>query len=290
MSQLSPTSAVTHHTTTVDGVPLFWREAGDSSRPTLVLLAGHPSGSHAYLPLMNRLADRWHLVAPDYPGYGFSATPAPGPWTFDRVADLTSRLLEQIGAEQYVLYLFDFGAPVGMRIATAHPDRIRGLISQNGNIAVEGFGPAAAGLADWWSDRATHQPTIDGFLSAAGTRMQWEAGLRNPEALDPVTWTLDAALLDQPGHRAAAEALLWDYQNNPALFPRWHAYLAEQRPPVLAVWGADDPFFVPAGARAFRDHQPDTDVVLLPTGHFALVEELPAITDLVNRFLERAHA
>lgn len=290
MTTNTTATAISHHTTTVGGVTMFWREGGDPSRPTLVLLPGHPSGSHAYLPLLHALADRWHLVAPDYPGYGFSETPVEGPWTFDRLAELTNRLLEEIGVDRYVLYMFDFGAPVGMRIATAHPERIRGLISQNGNIAVEGFGPGAAALADWWSDRSAHQPTVDSFLSAVGTRMQWEAGLRDPAALDPTTWTLDAALLDQPGHRAAAEALLWDYQNNPARFPQWHSYLAEHRPPVLAVWGADDPFFVPAGAHAFRAHQPDAEVVLLDTGHFALVEELAAITDLTDRFLRRVNS
>ncbi|MGB8861277.1 MAG: alpha/beta fold hydrolase [Ilumatobacteraceae bacterium] len=275
------------HRTLVDEVEVFWREAGSPSAPTVVLLPGHPSGSHAYRDLSDRLATRWHVIAPDYPGYGFSATPA-GPWTFDRLAELTIGLLDTIGVEQFALYMFDFGAPVGFRVAEAHPTRITGLISQNGNIYPEGFGPGVAALAEWWSDRTAHQSTVDEFLSAAGTRMQWQAGARNPDAIDPALWTLDQALLGQPGHRHAAEALLWDYQHNPARFDGFHHYLREHQPPLLAVWGANDPFFLPAGAEAFTRDVPDAEVVLLDTGHFALVEELDQVVHLVDAFLARA--
>ena len=275
------------HRTIVDEVEVFWREAGSPGAPTVVLLPGHPSGSHAYRDLSDHLAARWHVVAPDYPGYGFSATPE-GPWTFDRLAELTIGLLDTIGVEHFALYMFDFGAPVGFRVAEAHPTRITGLISQNGNIYPEGFGPGVAALADWWSDRTAHQSTVDEFLSAAGTRMQWYAGARNPEGIDPALWTLDQALLDQPGHRQAAEALLWDYQHNPARFEGFHSYLREHQPPLLAVWGAKDPFFLPAGAEAFTRDVPDAEVVLLDTGHFALIEELDQIVHLVDAFLTRA--
>jgi pimeloyl-ACP methyl ester carboxylesterase len=278
-----------HHVSEAGGVEMFWREAGDAGAPAIVLLPGHPSSSHAYAGLIGRLGARWHVVAPDYPGYGFSAVPADGPWTFDRLAEVTAALLDRAGLQRYVLYMFDFGAPVGMRMAEAHPERIAGLVSQNGNIAAEGFGPPLAGLAAWWTDRAAHQATIDGFLSPAGTRMQWEAGLRDPAAADPALWTLDAALLDQPDRHRAAEALLWDYQHNLVRFDAWHAYLRTRRPPVLAVWGANDPFFVTAGAEAFRTHQPDAEIVLLNTGHFALVEELDAVAARVDAFLSRVY-
>ena len=273
----------------IAGFDLFWREAGRADAPAIVLLPGHPSSSHAYTDLIDRLAAKWHVVAPDYPGYGFSAAPAGTTWTFDLLAEVTDALLEHLGLDRYAFYMFDFGAPVGMRIALAHPERVAGLIAQNGNIAVEGLGAAVAPLADWWGDRAGHQATVDGFLSPAGTQMQWEAGLRDPQAADPARWVLDAKLLEEPERRRAADALLWDYQTNPPSYPAWQAYLSEHRPPVLAIWGANDPFFIAAGAEAYRTHQPDADVILLDTGHFALVEEVDRIAAEVDRFLERAY-
>jgi pimeloyl-ACP methyl ester carboxylesterase len=290
VNPVQPVSTATrHHRERIAGFELFWREAGNPVSPTIVLLPGHPSSSHAYTGLIDQLSGRWHVIAPDYPGYGFSEAPAHTAWTFDLLAEVVDALLEHIGLERYVLYMFDFGAPVGMRIATAHPDRIDGLISQNGNIALEGLGDAVAPLGEWWGDRAAHQRTVDAFLSAAGTRTQWEAGLQEPAAADPALWRLDAALLAEPERHRAAEALLWDYQNNPPAYPGWQEYLAAHRPPVLAIWGARDPFFIPAGAEAFRTHQPDADVVLLDTGHFALVEELGTVASHIERFLDRVY-
>jgi pimeloyl-ACP methyl ester carboxylesterase len=278
-----------HLTRTVEGVDLFYREAGDAERPTIVLLGGHPSGAHAYNGLIERLAGAWHVIAPDYPGYGFSATPPDAPWTFDWLARLTNALLEDLGLDRYVLYVFDFGAPVGFRIAEAHPERIAGIVSQNGNIYTDGFGPGVAALAEWWQDRAAGQAAVDGFLTLAGTKFQWEAGARDVSSIDPAMYTLDQALLDQPARRRAAEALLWDYQNNPGRYPGWQAYLREHRPPVLAVWGKNDPFFIPPGAEAFKRDVPDATVVLLDTGHFALVEEVDAIAEHVGAFLHRVY-
>lgn len=280
------TSRARHHRARIAGFELFWRESGPSDAPTIVLLPGHPSSSHAYLGLIERLGNRWHVIAPDYPGYGFSSAPADTDWTFDLVAEVTDALLEHLGLDRYVLYMFDFGAPVGMRIALKHPERVVALISQNGNIALEGLGEAVAPLGEWWSDRPAHQATVDGFLSPAGTRMQWEAGLRDPDAADPALWSLDAKLLEEPERHSAAEALLWDYQSNPPRYPDWQEYLSTKLPPVLAIWGKNDPFFVAAGAEAFRTHQPDAQVVLLDTGHFALVEELDAVATHIDRFLD----
>lgn len=278
-----------HKTAAVGGTEIFYREAGDAARPAVVLLPGHPSSSHAYTGLIDRLAGRWHVVAPDYPGYGFSAIPAETP-TFDGLAELTTRLLEQVGIDRYVLYMFDFGAPVGMRMATSHPERIAGLVSQNGNVAFEGLGEPLGPLAEWWTDRAAHRATVEQFLAAESTEAQWSAGLRDRAALDPALVALDVALLADPRRQAVAEALLWDYQTNPGLYPQWQAWLGEQRPPTLAIWGARDPFFTPSGAEAFRTANPDTDVVLLDTGHFALVEELGTIADAVDGLLTRAYA
>src|SRR5215467_3138569 len=172
----------------------------------------------------------------------------------------------------------------------AHPEPIAGLVSQNANIAPEGLGEPLGPLAAWWADRGAGQPTVDAFLSADGTRMQWAAGLRDPETLDPAPVELDVALLAEPGRRAAAEALLWDYQTNPPRYPAWQAWLAEHHPPTLAIWGTRDPFFVPAGAEAFRHANPDAEVVLIDTGHFALVEALEPIATAVHDLLTRAYA
>ena len=274
-----------HRFRTVAGIDVFYREAGDPQAPPIVLLSGHPSGVHAYDGLIERLAKSWHVIAPDYPGYGFSATPSDAPWTFDWLADVTNAFLEDLGLERYAMYMFDFGAPVGFRIAEKHPERVAGIVTQNGNIYTDGFGPGVSALADWWKDRAAGQAAVDGFLTLAGTRFQWEAGARDPSAIDPAAWTLDQALLDQPGRKAAAEALLWDYQNNPGRYPDWQAYLREHQPPLLAIWGANDPFFIPPGAEAYKRDVPSAEVILLDTGHFALVEEVDTIAEHDDRFL-----
>jgi len=289
MSAPITTRTTRHRTVIVDGAGLFFRQAGDPARPAVVLLPGHPSAGHAYTGLIDRLSSSWHVIAPDYPGYGASPVPAQPP-TFDRIAELVTALLEQLDVGRYVLYMFDFGAPVGMRMAVTHPERIAGLVSQNANIAPEGLGEPLGPLAAWWADRAAGQPTVDAFLAADGTRMQWAAGLRDPETLDPAPVELDVALLAEPGRRAVAEALLWDYQTNPPRYPAWQAWLAEHRPPTLAIWGARDPFFVPAGAEAFRHANPGAEVVLVDTGHFALVEALESIAAAVHDLLTRAYA
>jgi pimeloyl-ACP methyl ester carboxylesterase len=280
---------IRHRTKTVDGISVFYREAGRPDRGTIVLLPGHPSGAHAYDELIERLAPDWHVVAPDYPGYGFSEAPADAPWTFDWLAEVVDHLLEALALERYALYMWDFGAPVGFRIAVAHPERVAGIVTQNGNIYMEGLGPATAPLGAWWEDKAAGQADIDGFLSLAGTRMQWEAGARDAEAIDPAKWTLDQTLLDSPGHKEAAEALVWDYQNNPPRYAEWQAYLREHQPPLTAVWGKNDPFFIPAGAEAYARDVEGAEVFLLDTGHCALAEEVDAIAGHVRALLRRAY-
>jgi pimeloyl-ACP methyl ester carboxylesterase len=268
---------------------MFYREAGPPDAPVIVLLSGHPSGVHAYDGLIERLARTWRVVAPDYPGYGFSATPSDAPWTFDWLADVTNGFLEDLGLDRYALYMFDFGAPVGFRIAERHPERITGIVTQNGNAYTDGFGPGVAALADWWKDRAAGQAAVDEFLTLAGTRFQWEAGARDASHIDPAMWTLDQFLLDQPGRKEAAEALLWDYQNNPGRYPGWQKYLREHQPPLLAIWGANDPFFIAPGAEAYKRDVPAAEVVLLDTGHFALAEEVETIAERVDRFLHAVY-
>lgn len=275
---------IRHSTVTVNGVDVFVRQAGPTDAPTLVLLHGFPSSSRQYIRLIDKLSDRWQVIAPDYPGFGESA-PLDGSPTFDRIAEVTAGVIDALNVGDYGLYLFDFGAPVGFRVALQHGDRVKAVVSQNANAYVDGFGEGVQPLADWWADRKANQPTIDWFLSIDGTRTQWLAGARDAENVDPSQIRADQAILDLPGRKDYAEALLWDYQNTPPRYAEFQAWLRVRKPALLAIWGGHDPFFIPAGAEAFRNDVPDADVVLLGTGHFALEEELDTIADHVDRLL-----
>jgi pimeloyl-ACP methyl ester carboxylesterase len=276
--------AIRHRTIQVAKVNVFVREAGEPDRPPLVLLHGFPSSSRQYVRLIDRLAGRWHVIAPDYPGFGLS-DPLPASPTFDRLAEITGGALDALGIDQYALYAFDFGAPVGFRIALAHDQRVRAVISQNANAYTDGFGPAVTSLADWWADRQAGQQVIDAFVSLEGTKTQWLAGARDPEHIDPSQYLADQAILDLPGRAAYMKDLLWDYQHTIPRYQEFHTWLRDRAPKVLAIWGRNDPFFTPAGANAYRTDIPDTDVVLLDTGHFALEEEADTIATAVDAFL-----
>jgi pimeloyl-ACP methyl ester carboxylesterase len=276
-----------HRTIEIDGQSVAVREIGDPSRPTIVLLPGFPSSSRAYVRLMDRLAPAWHAVAIDYPGFG-SSDPLPETPTFDRLAEITGRAIDQLGIADYALYVFDFGAPVGFRIALEHDQRVRAILTQNGNMHVDGLGPGLAAVADWWKDRDAGQQTIDGLLSLAGTQMQWQAGARDVDHVDPAHAMADQAVIDLPGRAGYMQALLWDYQNNLAKYGEWQAWLGRRQPKVIAAWGKNDPFFVSAGAEAYRTEVPDAEVVLLDTGHFALEEEVETIAELTDRLLQAA--
>jgi pimeloyl-ACP methyl ester carboxylesterase len=277
---------IRHRTIRITDVDVFVREAGEPTRPTLVLLHGFPSSSRHYVRLMDRLADRWHVVAPDYPGFGLS-DPLPASPTFDRLAEITAQVIDALGLGQYALFLFDFGAPVGFRVALAHDTRVRAVISQNANAYTDGLGPGLAGVADWWADPQAGQPAIDGLVSPAGTKMQWLAGARDPEHIDPSQYLADQAILDLPGRAQYMRDLLWDYQFTVPRYQEFHAWLRRRAPGVLAIWGRHDPFFTPAGARAYRTDVPDAEVVLLDTGHFALEEEVDTIATTVDAFLTK---
>lgn len=275
---------IRHRTTDIDGLKTFIREAGDPARPSLVLLPGYPSSTGSYVRLIDRLAGDWHIVAIDYPGFGLS-DPLPESPTFDRLAEVTGKAIDAVGINDYALYMFDFGAPVGFRIALEHDQRVRAIITQNGNAYTDGFGPGVVPLADWWADSDAGQPTVDWFVSLAGTQHQWLAGARNPEHIDPEQALADQMVLDLPGRAAYMQALLWDYQNNPPRYPDWQAWLRARQPQLLAVWGKNDPFFIPAGAEAYRTDVPSAEVVLLDTGHFALEEEVDEIASQINTLL-----
>jgi pimeloyl-ACP methyl ester carboxylesterase len=276
--------AIRHRTITVEGLGVFVREAGDPATPSIVLLPGYPSSTRAYVRLMDRLAADWHAVAIDYPGFG-SSDPLPGSPTFDRLAEITGMAIDQLGIGDYALYMFDFGSPVGFRIALQHDQRVRAIVTQNGNAYTDGFGPGVQALAGWWQDRAAGQAAVDGFVTLAGTRLQWQAGARDPEHIDPEQAIADQAILDLPGRAGYMKALLWDYQHNPGRYPDWQAWLRRRQPALLAAWGKNDPFFIPAGAEAYRTDVPGAKVVLLDTGHFALEEEADQIARLTGELL-----
>lgn len=276
--------AILHRKLDVDGLQIFVREAGDPARPTIVLLPGYPSSTRAYVRLIDRLAYNWHAVAIDYPGFG-SSEPLAGTPTFDRLAEITGQAIDTLGIADYAVYMFDFGSPVGFRIAVKHDQRVRAVITQNGNAYTDGFGPGVAALTAWWADREAGQAAVDQFVSLAGTRMQWQAGARDPEHIDPEQALADQAVLDLPGRADYMKALLWGYQNNPSQYPAWQAWLRRRQPDLLAIWGANDPFFIPAGASAYKTDVPNAEVVLLDTGHFALEEEADTIAAHADRLL-----
>jgi pimeloyl-ACP methyl ester carboxylesterase len=223
-------------------------------------------------------------VAIDYPGFGLS-DPLPESPTFDRLAEVTGKTIDALGIKDYALYMFDFGAPVGFRIALDHDQRVAAIITQNANAYTDGLGPGVAALANWWNDRDSGQRAVDEFVSLAGTQLQWQAGARDPEFVDPEHALDDQRVLDLPGRADYMKALLWDYQNNPPRYPDWQAWLRRCQPKLLAVWGKDDPFFIPAGAQAYQQDVPDATVILLDTGHFALEEEADTIADATTKLL-----
>jgi pimeloyl-ACP methyl ester carboxylesterase len=275
----------------VEGLNLFYREAGREGAPTVVLLHGFPSSSHMYRNLIPLLATRYHVVAPDYPGFGYSDAPEAGEfqYTFDHLAEIVNAFLEQKGIDRYSIYIQDYGSPVGFRLATAHPERVQAIISQNGNAYEEGLSEFwGEYLAPYWKDRnAGTEAKMRGLLSLDATKMQYLTGVRNAEQLSPDAWQHDQSLLDRAGNQEIQLDLFYDYRNNLALYPAWHEYLRTKRPPVLLVWGTNDPIFVEPGARAFLKDQPEAELHLLDTGHFALEEDAETIGRLMLDFLGR---
>ena len=285
----SSSATTTYHRTQVDGVGIFYREAGPRHAPTIVLLPGFPSSSRYYNMLIPLLATRYHVVAPDYPGFGQSDAPSPAvySYTFDHLAQTIDALLEQLKIDRYTLYLFDYGAPIGYRIILAHPERLHALIIQNGNAYKAGLGPKWAKIAKFWADPQGHPEVVDNFLSFEATKQRHLAGSSNPEAYDPDSWTDEFAHLSRPGQRAIQTALLYDYRANIASYPAWQASLRQHQPPTLVVWGANDPSFIAAGATAYRADLANAEIHLLDAGHFALEEKNDEIARLILDFMTR---
>ena len=282
---------VTYKVEKVDGLKIFYREAGPKDAPTIVLLHGFPSSSHMFRNLIPALSDKYHVVAPDYPGYGYSDAPSPEQYayTFDRLADTVDHFLDQKGITKYSIYVQDYGSPVGFRLATRHPERIQAIISQNGNAYDEGLAPFwAEFLYPYWKDpNATNEAKVRGLLTIDTTKFQYSQGFRNLDDVSPDAYYYDQAGLDRPGNDKIQLALFYDYRNNPPLYPSWHEYLRKYQPPVLAVWGKNDPIFLPAGAEGFAKDDPKTELHLLDTGHFALEEDGVLIAQLTRDFLAK---
>lgn len=280
----------TYRTVSIDDVKLFYREAGDPDAPAVLLLHGFPTSSHMYRNLIPELADRYHVVAPDLPGFGFSDAPdrSSFDYSFDHLADVIDRFTEEVGLKSYALFVFDYGAPIGFRLAVRHPERITALISQNGNAYIEGLSEGWNPIQAYWKDpSAENRDALRAFLKPETTEWQYTFGVSNPERLSPDAWTLDSALLARPGNDEIQLDLFGDYQSNVALYPKFQEFIRTRRP-LLAVWGKNDPFFLPAGAEAFKRDNPDAEIHLLDAGHFALESRAPEIAAIVRDFLARA--
>ncbi len=303
---------ISYKTVEIDGLDVFYREAGNPDNPTILLLHGFPTSSHMFRELIPALSDQFHLVAPDYPGYGYSSMPSIDEfdYSFDNLANIIDKFIDKVGLKTYSLYLMDYGAPVGFRIATKHPERVESLIIQNGNAYVEGIDnnfwePIQAywkdrnavnkGLDnDWWKNvkAAYNKPNMTNdealrFLFTLGaTKWQYTNGVRNVESISPDTWDHVQPLLDREGNQEIQLQLFYSYGSNPPLYPQWQSYLREHQPPTLIVWGKNDEIFPADGAHPYKRDLKKVDFHLLDTGHFALEEDGDVIAEHIRRFLQ----
>ncbi|UNK49836.1 alpha/beta hydrolase [Lysobacter sp. S4-A87] len=276
---------VHHRTVRADGVEFFYRESGDSASPTLLLIHGFPTSSHMYRRLLTELADEFHVIAPDLPGFGFTQIPDERAYvyTFDALGNSLQALVEALDMDRYILYVFDYGAPAGLRLALQLPERVAGIISQNGNAYLEGLGDAFGPTRQYWEHPTPeNRNALRGILTLEGTRWQYEHGVADPTLLAPETWQLDHMLLQRPGNDEIQLDLFYDYRTNLTLYPRFQAFFREHRVPTLVIWGEHDPFFRPPGADAFLRDNPDARVELLDTGHFALETHAPHIMERIR--------
>ncbi len=281
---------VRYRTVEIDGLDIFYREAGDPGSPTVLLLHGFPTSSHMFRNLIPALAKRYHVVAPDYPGYGNSSAPSVDDfdYTFDNVARIIDAFTSKIGLDRYSLYVMDYGAPVGFRLATAHPERVESLIIQNGNAYEEGLLGFWDPIKAYWYDRnEKNGAALRDLLTLSSTRWQYTQGTRDPEAISPDNWNVDQPLLDREGNQELQLAMFHSYGSNPPLYPQWQEYFRMHQPPTLIVWGKNDPIFPEAGAHPYKRDLKDLEFHILDTGHFALEEDGDRIAELMIHFLNR---
>jgi pimeloyl-ACP methyl ester carboxylesterase len=278
-------SSVRYLKTPVDGTNIFYREAGSRDAPKLLLLHGFPTSSHMFRDLIPLLADRFHIVAPDLPGFGLSDSPGRG-LTFDRIAQTIDRFTEVIGFDRYALYVFDYGAPTGFRLAVKHPERVTAIITQNGNAYVEGLSDGWNPIRAYWENNSqANREALRQFLAPETTIWQYTHGVPDPTAVSPDGYSLDNFYLSRPGVAEVQLDLFGDYKSNVALYPQFQRYFRTHRPPLLAAWGKNDPFFLPPGAEAFKRDIPEATVRFFDTGHFALETHAGEIAAAIREFL-----
>jgi len=278
------------HTVEADGVHIFYRAAGDASSPVLLLLHGFPSSSFMFRDLIPRLADQYYVIAPDLPGFGFTEIPEARSYrySFDALSKTLEAFTDALDLRSYAIYIFDYGAPTGLRLAMRRPERVTAIISQNGNAYEEGLSDAWAPIRKYWSQPTAENRDVirQNILTLEGTRWQYTFGVANPKAVAPESYTLDTALFERPGNKEIQLDLFLDYASNVQLYPKFQEYFRQFKPPLLAIWGKNDPFFVPPGAEAFRKDIPSAQVQFLDTGHFAIETHVVEIASAIKDFLE----
>ena len=283
--------ATAHRTLSLDGLDIFYREAGPKDAPTLVLLHGFPTSSHMFRNLIPQLSDSYHVIAPDYPGFGASSMPALDAfdYSFDNLARVMERFLDEIGVSRYSLYLMDYGAPVGFRIAANRPERVEALVIQNGNAYDEGLREFWNPIKAYWAEKSPQnaKPLRDSLLTIEATRWQYTHGVQDAAAISPDNWFHDQYLLDRPGNQEIQMALFYSYGTNPPLYPQWQAYLREHQPPTLIAWGKNDFIFPAEGATPYARDLPNAETHLLDAGHFVLEDQGVTIAELMRDFLGR---
>jgi pimeloyl-ACP methyl ester carboxylesterase len=273
-----------------DGIHVFYREAGPEDGAVVLLLHGFPASSFQFRELIPRLADKYRVIAPDLPGFGFTTVPEERhyTYTFDSLANTIEAFTNALDLQRYALYIFDFGAPTGLRLAMAHPERVSAIVSQNGNAYEEGFGEPWAALKKYWNDEsAVNREMIRKALGPDGIRFQYFHGVPDPSRIAPESYTLDIALIERPGNMDIQLDLHLDYRNNVTVYPQFHEYFRKHQPPLLAIWGKNDAFFIPPGAEAFKNDIPSAQVQFVDSGHFALQTHVEEIADAMREFFER---
>jgi pimeloyl-ACP methyl ester carboxylesterase len=279
-----------HKTVKVDGLDIFYREAGPKDGRGILLLHGFPTSSHMFRNLIHRLSDRFHVIAHDYPGFGHSSMPKVDEfeYTFDRLSEVMDTFVQKLGILKYTLYVMDYGAPVGFRLAAKHPERVQGLIVQNGNAYEEGLRDFWKPFRAYWKDRnEKNAAPLRKFLNVKATKWQYTHGVRNAQGIDPGSWIVDQYFLDRPGNQAIQLQLFYDYGSNPPKYPEWQAYFRRHQPPTLIVWGKNDFIFPAEGAYPYKRDLKNLEFHLLNTGHFALEEDVDKIARLIRRFVSK---
>lgn len=290
-TETEATTGTRYKEVTVDGLKIFYREAGAADAPTVLLLHGFPTSSHMFRNLIPQLADHYQVVAPDLPGFGFSEAPdrETFDYSFETLTGVVEGFVDALGLERFAIYVFDYGAPIGFRLALLHPERVTAIVSQNGNAYEEGLSEGWNPIRSYWKDPSQeHRDALRGFLTPETTRWQYVQGVKAETDVAPESYTLDAALLARSGIDEIQLDLFRDYSSNVAMYPAFQEYFRASQPPLLAVWGQNDPFFLPPGAEAFQRDDPNAEIRLFDTGHFALETHCEEIAGAIRDFLTRA--